>query len=217
MNNGSSNIFINGPISKKHFLKKRYPGITEFVHDKTKKKISKKPVMLIFNKKLSVSPLTTHIALSKVKLNIVKERIIENVNIINNFYKKILNISPNIAVLGLNPHCETNSINNEEKKIITPAIKKLKKKNIKVYGPFSADTLFIKKNIKKFNIVIGMYHDQVLAPFKTIFEFDACNITLGLPFLRISVDHGPNEEMIGKNKSDTKSLENIFNFINSIR
>ncbi len=215
MNNGSSNIFINGPISKKHFLKKNYPGITEFVYDKAKQKIAKNPVMLIFNKKLSVSPLTTHIALNNVKKNIVKDRIIENVNIINNFYKKILKIKPNIAVLGLNPHCENNSKDNEEKKAIIPAINQLKKKRIKVHGPFSADTLFIKNNLKKFNVVIGMYHDQVITPFKTIFEFDASNITLGLPFLRISVDHGPNEIMMGKNKSNTKSLENIFSFINS--
>ena len=120
---------------------------------------------------------------------------------------------PKIGVLGINPHCESNSLNNEENKIIMPAIRTLKKNNLRVSGPHSADTFFFKKNIDNYDCVIGMYHDQVLTPFKTIFGFDASNITLGLPFLRISVDHGPNEAMMGKNKSNTKSLENIFDLI----
>ena len=136
---------------------------------------------------------------------------------INNFYKNRFKIIPNIAVLGLNPHCETKSKINEENKVIIPAIKKLKDRKIKVSGPFPADTFFLKKNIKKFNSVLGMYHDQVLTPFKTLFGFNASNITLGLPFLRISVDHGPNENMIGKNKSNSKSLENIFSLISSVK
>ena len=211
-----SDIIINGPISKKHFLNKNYPGVTEYVYEKSKKK-SKNPVMLIFNKKISVSPLTTHIPLKDVSRKINKELINNNAKIINKFYKKTLNIKPKIAILGLNPHCETRGKTNKEIKEIIPAIKKLKKNNINVYGPFSADTFFMKKNIDKFNSVIGMYHDQVLTPFKTLFEFNASNITLGLSFLRISVDHGPNENMIGKNKSNTESLENIFNFINFIK
>ena len=88
---------------------------------------------------------------------------------------------------------------------------------LKIFGPFSADTFFIKNNIRKYDSVIGMYHDQILTPFKTLYGFDASNITLGLPFLRMSVDHGPNHTMLGKNISSTQSLENIFNFINSIK
>ncbi len=217
MNSRISDKIINGPISKKHFLQNKYPGVTEFIFDKSKKKILKKPVMLIFNKNLSVSPLTTHIPLKKVNSQIKQKNIINNVIAINDFYKKKLNIKPKIAILGLNPHCETKAKFNEESSIITPAINKLKKRNININGPFSADTFFLKKNISKYNSILGMYHDQVLTPFKTIFEFNASNITLGLPFLRLSVDHGPNEEMIGKNKSNTKSLENIFNFISSIK
>jgi len=217
LNSGVSDIIINGPISKKHFLKNKYPGITEYIFSKSNKKISKKPVMLIFNEKLSVSPVTTHMPLKDVSKKINKDSIINNVEIINNFYKKNLNIKPKIALLGLNPHCETKSKYNEELKIIKPSIKKLKKKKINITGPFSADTFFLKDNISNYNSVVGMYHDQILTPFKTIFGFKALNITLGLPFLRLSVDHGPNESMIGKNKSSTDSLENIFNFINLIR
>ena len=212
-----SDIVINGPVSKKHFLEEKYPGVTEYIFDKSKKKLSKKPVMLIFNKKLSVSPLTTHIPLNKVASKINKKLIVNNIIAINNFYLTNLKLKPKIAILGLNPHCETKSKLNEEKKIIIPAVKKLIKSKINISGPFSADTFFIKKNKSKYNSIVGMYHDQVLTPFKTIFEFDASNITLGLPFLRISVDHGPNKTMLGKNKSNADSLQNIFNFINSLK
>ena len=217
LNNKLSDKLINGPISKKHFLSKKHPGITEYIFDKSKNKISKKPVMLLYNKKLTVSPLTTHIPLKNVSKSISQKLIIQNINIINNFYKKILKKNPKIAILGLNPHCETKSKYNEENLFIKPAISKLRKNKRNVYGPFSTDTFFIKKNILKFDNVIGIYHDQVLTPFKTLFGFDASNITLGLPFLRISVDHGPNETMLGKNLSSPKSLENIFKFINSLK
>ncbi len=216
INSKISEIIINGPVSKKHFLKYSFPGITEYIFKKSKYKKYKNPVMLIYNRIISVSPITTHIPLKNVSSKIKIKKIINNILIINNFYKKRLKTKPNIAVLGLNPHCETNSKYNEENQVIKPAIKKLKLKKLNVSGPFSADTFFVKQNIKKFNSVVGMYHDQVLTPFKTLFNFDASNITLGLPFVRMSVDHGPNESMIGQNKSNTKSLENIFKTINLI-
>ena len=82
-------------------------------------------------------------------------------------------------------------------------------------GPYPADSLFMKNNIKKFDVMVGMYHDQVLTPIKTIYNFDAINITLGLPFLRISPDHGTNNNMIGKNKSDPQSLIAAIKFLDS--
>ena len=85
---------------------------------------------------------------------------------------------------------------------------------MKVSGPFSADTIFLEKNRKKFDVIVGMYHDQVLTPMKTIFGFNAINITIGLPFIRITPDHGPNYEMFGLNKSDPQSLIQAFNFLN---
>ena len=139
--------------------------------------------------------------------------IIEKIKLINEFYKKYLNKRPQIAVTGLNPHCESIDTYNEDEKIIRPAIKSLIKLNYKIFGPIAADTLFLKKNRKKYNIIIGMYHDQVLTPMKTLFEYDAINITLGLPFLRISPDHGPNEKMIGKNKSNPLSLIKALKFL----
>jgi len=202
--------FINGPISKKSFLKGKTLGITEYLAKKTKKN---KVAMLIFNKNLSVSPLTTHLALKDVHKKITKQKIYTQVNLINNFYKKKFNKLPRIAITGLNPHCESNFQNSEEDKIIIPAIKKLRLKNTKINGPFPADTVFTKLLLKKYDVIIGMYHDQVLSPMKALFNFDAINITLGLPFTRISPDHGPNYSMLGKNLSDPKSLTQALKFL----
>ena len=203
--------FINGPVSKKYFLKGKTLGITEYLAKKAKK--SNKVAMLIFNKDLSVSPLTTHLALKNVHKKISKQKIYTQVNLINNFYKKRFNKLPKIAITGLNPHCESNFQNSEEKKIIIPAIKKLRSKRIKINGPFPADTIFTKTLIKDYDVIIGMYHDQVLAPMKALFNFDAINITLGLPFTRISPDHGPNHSMLGKNLSDPTSLIQALKFL----
>ena len=203
--------FINGPISKKYFLKGKTLGITEYLAKKTK--ANNKVAMLIFNKNLSVSPLTTHIALKNVHKKINKQKIYTQVNLINNFYKKRFSKIPKIAITGLNPHCESNFKNSEEEKIIIPAIKKLRLKNTKISGPFPADTIFTKTLSKKYDVVIGMYHDQVLSPMKALFNFDAINITLGLPFVRISPDHGPNYSMLGKNLSDPKSLVQALKFL----
>jgi 4-hydroxythreonine-4-phosphate dehydrogenase len=202
--------FINGPVSKKSFLKGKTLGITEYLAKKTK---INDVAMLIFNKNLSVSPLTTHLALKNVHKKITKQKIYTQVNLINNFYKIKFNKLPRIAITGLNPHCESNFQNSEEDKIIIPAIKKLRLKNTKIDGPFSADTIFTKLLLKKYDVIIGMYHDQVLSPMKALFNFDAINITLGLPFTRISPDHGPNYSMLGKNLSDPKSLVQALKFL----
>lgn len=203
---------INGPINKKKILKGKFLGITEYLDFKTKSKGN--VAMLIYNKNLSVSPLTTHLPLKEVHKHINKMKIINHVKLITKFYKKRFKINPKVGVTGLNPHCESNFNQNEEDKIIKPAIKHLIKKNYKVTGPYPADTIFLKDNYKNFDVIIGMYHDQVLTPIKSIFGFDAINITLGLPFLRISPDHGPNLKMFLKNKSDPSSLLLALQFLN---
>ena len=201
--------FINGPISKKYFLKKEFLGITEYISEKF---LTKKTCMLIFNKKLSVCPITTHLPLKLVSKKITKKNIINKVTLINNFYKKNLKFKPRIAILGLNPHCESIHKFNEDEKIIQPSIKYLKKK-YNVSGPYSADTIFLGNNRKNFDVIVGMYHDQVLTPIKTLYEYDAINITLGLPFIRISPDHGPNETMMGRNLSNPLSLLRAIKFL----
>ena len=208
--NGFTNKLINGPISKKSFLNKKFPGITEYISSKTK---TKKFAMLIFNKKLSVCPITTHVPIKNVPRFINKKNITEKIYLINNFYKKTLGIKPRIGVLSLNPHCESTSKFNEDEKILVPLIKKLSQNGLKLSGPYAADTAFLKNNRSKLDVIVGMYHDQVLTPMKTLFEYDAINITLGLPFVRISPDHGPNEKMIGKNISDPLSLIRAIEFL----
>ena len=206
---------INGPISKTHFLKKRYLGITEYLSKKLNMK--REPTMLIFNPNFSVCPITTHVPLNKVSKILSKKKIVSDVININKFYKKKLKINPKIAILGLNPHCETIQKISEEDKIIKPAIKNLIKKKINIKGPFSADTFFSKKNLSYYDVAIGMYHDQVLTPMKTIFNFNAINLTLGLPFVRVSPGHGINSIMLGKNKSNPQSLASSINFFKKIK
>ena len=203
--------FINGPISKKYFLKGKTLGITEYLAKKTKK--NNNVVMLIFNKRLSVSPLTTHLALKNVHKNLSKRKIYTQVKLITEFYEKNFKKKPKIAITGLNPNCESNFQNRAEAALIIPAIKNLKDKNFLVEGPFPADTIFIKEQLKNFDVIIGMYHDQVLSPMKALFGFDAINITLGLPFVRISPDHGPNSSMLGKNLSSPRSLIEALKFL----
>ena len=201
--------FINGPISKKQFLKKKFLGITEYISEKFK---AKNTCMLIYNETLSVCPITTHLPLKLVSKKINKKIILKNVSLVNDFYEKKFNIKPRIAILGLNPHCESVHEYNEDEEIIKPSIKDLKNK-FNVSGPYPADTIFLKNNRKKFDVIIGMYHDQVLTPLKTLFEYDAINITLGLPFIRVSPDHGPNETMLGKNLSNPLSLSRAIKFL----
>ena len=201
--------FINGPISKKQFLKNKFLGITEYISEKFQ---ANNTCMLIYNDTLSVCPITTHLPLKLVSKKINKKIISKNISLVNNFYEKKFNIKPRIAILGLNPHCESVHKYNEDEKIIKPTIKYLKNK-YNVSGPYPADTIFLKNNRKKFDIIIGMYHDQVLTPLKTLFEYDAINITLGLPFIRVSPDHGPNETMLGKNLSNPLSLSRAIKFL----
>jgi len=207
---GYTHKFINGPINKKTFLNKKFLGITEYVASKFD---IKETGMLIYNNEISVCPLTTHLPLKLVPKKITKKLIENKIKIINDFFKKKLKLIPLIGVTGLNPHCESINKFNEDEKIVTPAIKSSIKKKIKVKGPFSADTIFLKTNRNKFNVILGMYHDQVLAPLKTLFEYNAINITMGLPFFRVSPDHGPNEKMFGKNKSNPKSLIQALKFL----
>tara|TARA_B100001173_G_scaffold308576_1_gene319132 strand:+ start:459 stop:1424 length:966 start_codon:yes stop_codon:yes gene_type:complete len=206
----SINKLINGPVSKKRFLEKKFLGITEYISNRFNKKNT---CMLIYNKQLSVSPITTHLPLKKVVKKINRKIISSKIKLIDEFYKKKFGFRPNIAVLGINPHCESVDKFNEDEKIIKPTVKNLSKKKFKVSGPYPSDTIFLKNNRKNFDVIVGMYHDQVLTPIKTLFEYDAINITLGLPFIRISPDHGPNEKMLGKNLSNPLSLIQAIKFL----
>ena len=202
---------INCPIDK-NLLQNAKVGVTEYLAFKCGIK-DKSEVMLIRNKNISVSPITTHIDVKDISKQIKKEIIITKIKTINKWFKKFFKKKPKIGILGLNPHNAEFRVNSEENNEIIPAIKKLKETGIKLDGPLSSDTVFI-NNYKNYNVIVGMYHDQVLTPFKTIFKFDAINITLGLKYLRISPDHGVATNLIGQKKANPKSLINCIDFIN---
>ena len=161
--------FINCPVSKETLFKSKYQGITEFLSKKVGK--SGNEVMLIYNKKLSVTPITTHIPLRHVSSQINESKIVKKVKIVNTFYKRIFKKKPNFAILGLNPHNFSSLIKSEEKTIINKAVKKLLKHNINVSGPISTDTSFMIFEKYKFDVIVGMYHDQVLTPYKALYKY----------------------------------------------
>ncbi len=201
---------INCPIDKK-LLDKKETGVTELLASYCKIKKNSE-VMIIMNNKLMVSPITTHLDIKSVSKNINQKIIINKVTTINNWYKKFFKKKPKIGILGLNPHNSELRTNSEEKKIIIPAINKIKKLGINVKGPLVSDTLFI-QNYKNFNVIVGMYHDQVLSPFKTLYKFKAINLTLGLKYIRVSPDHGVAVDKILQKKSNPESLLDCIKFI----
>ena len=205
--------FINASIDKKIFNNKHL-GVTEYLSSKNNTK--NKEVMMIYNKKLSVIPLTTHLELkdvtNKIKFNLIKTKILT----LDKTYTKLLKKKPKIVILGLNPHNSENRINSIENKIVNPVVNKLKKLGINIKGPFAADTVFNNQKKLNYNVIVGMYHDQVLGPFKALYGFDAINITLGLKYLRISPDHGTAQDIIALNKANPKSLISAINFFSKI-
>ncbi|MDC1092672.1 4-hydroxythreonine-4-phosphate dehydrogenase PdxA [Pelagibacteraceae bacterium] len=205
--------FINCPINK-NLLKKKNFGVTEYLATLCKVKDNTE-VMLIGNNKLKVSPLTTHIDVKDISKKIKTKLIIKKVKIINEWFRRNFKKSPKIGILGLNPHNAELRENSEERKIIIPAILKLKKLKFKIIGPLVSDTIFI-DNYKKYDVLVGMYHDQVLTPFKSIFKFNGVNITLGLKYLRVSPDHGTAVDLIGKNKANITSFLKCVDIINKL-
>ena len=199
---------ITGPINKELINQSGYEfsGHTEFLSDISN---IKKVVMLLMNKKLKVALLTTHIPLSEVPSKITKKNLDETISIISKELESNWKISnPSICLLGLNPHAgEGGFIGHEEEEILKPFVNS---SNKNVHGPISADTAFIEKNIKKYDVFLAMYHDQGLPVIKSMEFGNTLNITLGLPFPRISVDHGTAYEIAGKNKSDFSSMDHAL-------
>tara|TARA_Y100000590_G_scaffold15272_1_gene18341 strand:- start:107 stop:1078 length:972 start_codon:yes stop_codon:yes gene_type:complete len=207
--------FINCPISKEFLFKNKYQGVTEYLSKK--ENIKNDGVMLIFNNELSVSPITKHIPIDQVSKKIKSLEIVNKVKTINNFFKKYFYKKPNFAVLGLNPHNYYSSKKSKSKRNIDKAIKKLKTQKINIKGPIAPDTSFMIFKKYKFDIIIGMYHDQVLTPFKTLYKFRAINLTLGLPYIRISPDHGIGQDIVGKKIANPESLIESIKFFNFIK
>ncbi len=204
---------INCPVNKKNVFKNENIGVTEFLAKKNK--IYKSEVMIIYNKKLSVVPITTHVKVKKISTLIKKDLLFKKFKTLKNYYFKYFKKNPRIAVLGLNPHNFEFKKNSEEVKIIRPVINKLKSR-YNISGPYPSDTIFIKENLKKFDVIVGMYHDQVLAPFKALFGYDAINLTLGLPYIRMSPDHGVAKDKKKLNISNPQSLNRCIEIISKL-
>lgn len=198
------NGLITGPVNKELINQSgfEFSGHTEFLADICN---VKKVVMLLLNEKLKIALLTTHIPLSKVPESVTRENLKETIKIINENFSSIWKIkNPSIGILGLNPHAgEGGFIGKEEEEIIKPFINS---SNGNLFGPISADTAFTKKNIDKYDVFLAMFHDQGLPVIKSIGFGNTLNITLGLPFLRISVDHGTAYEIAENNTADFSSM-----------
>ena len=196
---------ITGPINKELINQSgfEFSGHTEFLADISN---VKKVVMLLMNKKLKIALLTTHIPLSEVPSKISKKNLEETISIIADEFENTWKIkNPSICLLGLNPHAgEGGYIGHEEEDILKPFVNSSPKN---VFGPISADTAFIEENINKYDVFLAMYHDQGLPVIKSMGFGNTLNVTLGLPFIRISVDHGTAYEIAGKNKADFSSMD----------
>jgi len=203
---GDFDAMVTGPISKSVLNKGGYKisGHTEFLA----KLCKSKSIMMLMNDRLKVTLQTIHIPLRKITKEITKNKIIETVCIINEDLKtKFGYTKPKILICGINPHAgEDGLLGNEENDIIMPAVKSLKKKGVVIDGPVPADTAFIKKFVSKYDVIHTMYHDQGLPVIKFDDFSRTTNVTLGLPIIRVSVDHGTATELVSTGKADISSF-----------
>ncbi len=211
---GEIDVLVTAPINKDEMVKMgfKHAGHTGYFEEK----FGKKGLMFLVTEELKVAVSTHHIPISKVAENISKEKIKKQIKTLNQTLIEDFCIQkPKIAVLGLNPHSgDGGVIGNEEIEIIGPAIKELSDNGVLAFGPFPADSFFQPNKYKNFDAVLAMYHDQGLAPFKTLAYEEGVNYTAGLPFIRTSPDHGVAYDIAGKNLADEQSFtEAIFSAI----
>ncbi|MCU7615392.1 4-hydroxythreonine-4-phosphate dehydrogenase PdxA [Chryseobacterium sp. GMJ5] len=208
---GEIDVLVTAPINKDEMVKMgfKHAGHTGYFEEK----FNKKGLMFLVSDDLKVAVSTHHIPISQVAENISKEKIKKQIRALNQTLIEDFSIPrPKIAVLGLNPHSgDGGVIGNEEIEIISPAIKELSDNGILAFGPFPADSYFQPGKYKNFDAVLAMYHDQGLAPFKTLAYEEGVNYTAGLPFIRTSPDHGVAYDIAGKNIADEQSFrEAVF-------
>jgi len=199
---------VTNPIAK-HVMTAggfTFPGHTEYLAHLSK---APRPVMLIWSEQLAVIPITIHIPLRDVPDRLTTELIVETARIAARDYKERFAIdAPRLAICGLNPHAgEEGTIGREDIDVIAPAVRQLRGEGIQVSGPHPADSLFHEEARKRYDVALGMYHDQVLAPVKALAFDRAVNVTLGLPFVRTSPDHGTAFDLAGTGRANPSSLE----------
>ena len=191
-------VLVTAPINKKN--------ITEYIEECVGE--GHKALMILTNGSLRVALVTTHLAIKDVAAAITKERIVEKATILHKTLKRDFRISnPRIAVLALNPHAGDHGVmGDEEQTVISPAIDELADSGIQAFGPYPADGFFGSGQYNKFDAVLAMYHDQGLAPFKTLAVEDGVNYTAGLPIIRTSPDHGTAYDIAGTGVADENSF-----------
>jgi len=206
--NNNYDAMVTLPISKKMISAElpKFKGHTEYISALANSE--GKELMMLASQKLKVALVTTHVSLKMVPLLITQKKLSGTLKTLNNELKNKFKIKkPKIIVTGLNPHSgENGEFGDEEEKIISPVIKELKMTGYDLIGPIPADTAFTKKNIEMCDAFLAMYHDQGLAPFKALSFGKGVNITLGLPFVRTSVDHGTAFDIVGTSKADPSSF-----------
>ena len=212
INNGNASSMVTNPISKEiiNKIQKNFKGHTEYLAKKDKQKNF---CMMMINSKIKVVPLTTHVPLKRVSQNISEKLIVETSQLIHRTLKKdFRKNNPKIAITGLNPHSgDKGVIGDEEKKTIIPAIKKCKKRKIRINGPISADSAFISSNLKTYDAFLCMYHDQALIAAKVIDFENTVNYTAGLSYVRTSPDHGTGYDISKKFIASEASLISAIN------
>ncbi len=201
-------VLVTAPINKATIQSPgfHFPGHTEYIETSVGE--GQKALMILMSETLRVALVTTHLPIKDVSKAITKEAIIEKATIFHRALKRDFRISsPRIAVLALNPHAgDEGLLGSEEKDIIAPAIEELAAKSIQAFGPYPADGFFGSGTYDRFDGVLAMYHDQGLAPFKTIALENGVNYTAGLPIVRTSPDHGTAYDIAGQNKADENSM-----------
>lgn len=217
---GVIDVLVTAPINKEniHSEEFSFPGHTEYLEASIGE--GEKALMILCSDKLRVALVTAHIPLSQVAQAITKDEIVSKLRIFNqSLQRDFLIQKPRIAVLGLNPHSGDNGvIGTEEKEIIEPAIQEANEEQILCFGPYPADGFFGSNQYQRFDGVLAMYHDQGLAPFKTIAMNEGVNFTAGLPIVRTSPDHGTGYDIAGQNIADELSMRHaIFTAIDIFR
>ena len=205
--NGEFAAMVTAPVQKSTLMDAgyRFSGHTEYLAERTRAAL---PVMLLINDQLRVALVTTHLALSDVPRAITRDRLRSTLRIVNMDLERHFSLlPPRIAVLGLNPHAgESGHLGREELDIIEPVIAELKAEGMTLQGPIPADTAFTPRFLKTVDVIVAMYHDQGLPVIKHVGFGNAVNMTLGLPILRTSVDHGTALSLARSGKADTGSL-----------
>jgi 4-hydroxythreonine-4-phosphate dehydrogenase len=217
---GDIDVLVTAPINKETIQSDTFtfPGHTEYLQSSLGD--GKEALMILANERLRIALVTTHLPISKIADAITKDAVIGKLRIFNDSLKRDFNIdNPRIAVLSLNPHAGDNGLlGSEESEVIAPAIEQAHEEKIFAFGPYAADGFFGTEAYCKFDGVLAMYHDQGLAPFKTIAMDSGVNFTAGLPYVRTSPDHGTGFDIANQGKASEESMRQaIYMAIDTFR